>query len=99
MVERLSFAGRWHFHVLDQTRHVMDQWAFRAVARHNVNAVRASFESGVPRRQAEFAFGLFRAVTFKTNRLENRFDIALEIDRDRSRRGQLAYIHFRRAAK
>src|SRR5437762_9752385 len=67
----------------------MNQFALRAVAGNDIIlVVLAAFRRGLAIVEAETRFGALRPVAAKTGLFKNRFDVALEINRDAGRRRQ-----------
>src|SRR5438105_11593924 len=71
----------------------MNQFALRAVAWNDIIlAVLAAFQRGLAIVEAETRFGALRPVAAKTGLFKNRFDVALEINRDAGRRRQSSNV-------
>ena len=91
--QAVTFAGRRHLHVLDQSGNIMNQHAGGAVPFHNVVGVPLSaLQRGLAIIEPELALGFLRTVTPKTGGFKDRLDVAVVVHWPARRRGELADV-------
>lgn len=81
-------SGRRHLHVFDEARDIIDERTAGAVAGNDRRAVLAALESCGAIVEAKAAFGAFGAVAAEATGVEDRANVAGEIDLRGDRRGE-----------